>query len=115
MPDDLTSKHGAHRALKIDVAKYQAMIDDPGLSEDQKREFIEALWTIVIAFVDLGFELHDTDLACGKLSHPDDPTFGSEPDVVVLETFLASKFESASAAVDAKNTKESVHEDKTKT
>jgi hypothetical protein len=28
------------------------------LSEVQKREFLEALWSIVIAFVDMGFGVH---------------------------------------------------------
>jgi len=34
---------------------YQDYLDDPSLSDDQKEEIIHALWTIIIAFVELGF------------------------------------------------------------
>ena len=48
----------SRRRLEIDVEKYQALLDDPSLTEDQKRQLIEALWSIIVAFVDLGFGVH---------------------------------------------------------
>ncbi len=48
----------SRRMLEIDVEKYQAFLDDPSLTEDQKRQLIEALWSIIVAFVDLGFGVH---------------------------------------------------------
>ena len=56
----------AKPSLEIDMARYQAYLDDPALTPDQKTEVIEALWTIITAFVQLGFGVHPTQLACGK-------------------------------------------------
>ena len=53
-------------SVEIDVAKYQAYLDDPALSEDQKEEIIKALWSIMVAFVDLGFGVHPAQEVCGK-------------------------------------------------
>ena len=53
-------------SVEIDVAKYQAYLDDPSLSEDQKEEIINALWSIMVAFVDLGFGVHPAQEVCGK-------------------------------------------------
>jgi len=43
------------RLVEIDTAKYQKYLDDPSLSEGQKEEIIMALWSIITAFMDLGF------------------------------------------------------------
>jgi hypothetical protein len=45
-------------ALTLDVARYEAMLADPALSEAERTAFLEALWGIVVAFVDLGFDIH---------------------------------------------------------
>lgn len=63
----------AKPSLGIDTAKYQAYLDDPSLSEVQKEEIVEALWSIIVAFVDLGFCVHPLqevlgEKACGKLA-----------------------------------------------
>ena len=54
------------RSVEIDTAKYQKYLDDPSLSEEQKEEIIMALWSIITAFVDLGFGVHPAQEACGK-------------------------------------------------
>ncbi len=41
--------------LPFDPAKYLNYIDDPHLTDAQKKAFLETLWTIMSAFVDLGF------------------------------------------------------------
>lgn len=40
MADDLKTAIEPRRCLTIDVAKYQGVIDDPDLTEDQKRQFV---------------------------------------------------------------------------
>lgn len=45
-------------SLSVDVDYFQSVIDDPSVSESQKREYIENLWSIVVSFVDLGFGVH---------------------------------------------------------
>ena len=44
--------------LHIDVEKYQSYLDDANISDEQKTEMIEILWSIVVSFVDMGFGIH---------------------------------------------------------
>ncbi len=66
-------------SIEIDVAKYQAYLDDPALSDAQKDEIITALWSIMTAFVDLGFGVHPVQQAmdqeaCGQITDEVDPS-----------------------------------------
>lgn len=56
----------ARPVLTVDVQKYQALLDEPGLSEEQKEEFLQALWSIVVTFVELGFGVHPLQEVCGQ-------------------------------------------------
>lgn len=69
MENDLAPSSGTQRSLQVDVAKYQAMLDAPDLDEEQKRQFIEALWQVIVAFVDLGFQVHPVQQACGQVGN----------------------------------------------
>lgn len=40
--------------------------EDAGIPDAQKREMIETLWQIVVAFVDLGFDLNPHQQSCGQ-------------------------------------------------
>ena len=51
-------------ALSIDWDLYGRYLEESDLSDDQKREFIETLWNIMVSFVDLGFGLHPLQQAC---------------------------------------------------
>lgn len=51
----------------IDWEAYLPLIKDGDIPEDQKRELIETLWWIMLAFVDLGFDLHPIQQGCGEL------------------------------------------------
>ncbi|MBL1438169.1 MAG: hypothetical protein COB08_018450 [Rhodobacteraceae bacterium] len=54
--------------LTIDWELYGKYLDESDLSDTEKREFLETLWSIVVSFVDLGFGVHPlqqvTDNAC---------------------------------------------------
>ena len=52
------SVESAKPIVTLDYALYQHYLDDADMSEDQKREFLETLWTIIVGFVDLGFGVH---------------------------------------------------------
>ncbi|MEP1613477.1 MAG: hypothetical protein ABJL72_16345 [Roseobacter sp.] len=52
--------------LTIDWDAYLPFFDDEDISEEDKKELIEALWSIVVSFVDLGFGVHPVQQACGK-------------------------------------------------
>jgi hypothetical protein len=47
-----------HTALTLDIARYEGMLTDPALSEAERTAILEALWEIVVCFVDLGFNKH---------------------------------------------------------
>ncbi len=55
-----------HSRLGIDLDHYQTFLDDPALTPNQKEEIVGALWTIITAFVELGFGVHPVQQACGK-------------------------------------------------
>lgn len=46
------------RSLSIDFERYERFLAQSDLTADQKREFIETLWSIIVGFVDLGFGIH---------------------------------------------------------
>ena len=68
-------------SLSIDWEFYAAMLEESDMPMDQQKELIETLWSIVVAFVDLGFEVSPVQQICGESSDPlaDDP-----PDIVSL-------------------------------
>ena len=57
---------GHHSWLEIDFDNYQSYLDDPALTPEQKQDIVCALWTIISAFVELGFGVHPVQQACGK-------------------------------------------------
>lgn len=52
--------------LTVDVEKYQAFLDGSDMTEVQKQEFLQALWSIIVSFVELGFGVHPLQEVCGK-------------------------------------------------
>lgn len=50
-------------SLEVDVDYYQAIIDDPEISDARKRELIAIIGRIVLQFIDLGFGVHPVQAA----------------------------------------------------
>lgn len=67
-PEDLRVKFeaAARRIIKVDVERYQAYLDGTSMTDQQKRDFLQAMWLVMISFVELGFEVHPIQHACGK-------------------------------------------------
>ena len=67
-PEDLRVKFeaAARRIIKVDVARYQAYLDGTGMTDQQKKDFLQAMWLVMISFVELGFEVHPIQDVCGK-------------------------------------------------
>ncbi|WP_285674169.1 hypothetical protein [Paralimibaculum aggregatum] len=55
------------KIVEIDWAFYETYLAEADLTEDEKRQFLEALWSIVVAFVDLGYGIHPVQEVCGQL------------------------------------------------
>lgn len=69
-------------ALTIDWALYETYLEDSDLSEEDKRAFIEALWSIMVRFVDMGFRLSPVQEICGEISPLDALTGKAASDMV---------------------------------
>ena len=50
-------------ALSIDWRLYEHHLAEDDLTDQEKREFIEALWYIIVSFVDLGFGIEPVNHA----------------------------------------------------
>lgn len=69
----MTGVHGApvaetegtplKNALTFDAHQFCHFLADSDWTEEQKIEFIEVLWQIVVSFVDLGFDLNPVQRA----------------------------------------------------
>lgn len=61
----------SRRVITVDVKQYEAWLDSTDLTPAQKAEFIEALWSIVMAFVELGFGVHPLQVDRDRTLKPD--------------------------------------------
>jgi hypothetical protein len=52
--------------LAFDADKYAPYVADFDMSEEQKQELLETLWSIMQTFVNLGLDISKADL-CGQL------------------------------------------------
>lgn len=68
-------------SLTIDWELYAAMLEDSDMPLEKQKELIETLWSIVVAFVDMGFGLNPIQQICGEA---DDPLPDDPPDLVPL-------------------------------
>ncbi|WP_366555355.1 hypothetical protein [Aquibaculum sediminis] len=60
----------AKPTLAVDVARYEEYLAGSGMSDAEKQEFLEAVWSIIWNFVELGFGVHPLQEAgpeiCGQ-------------------------------------------------
>ena len=78
-PDSI-SKNGLP-ALSIDWELYGQYLDDSDLSEAGKRACIQALWSIMVGFVDMGFRLAPVPDVCERIlsTNTTDGKSGAKP------------------------------------
>jgi len=57
---------GAFPALAFDAEEFCQYVADYELTEAQQAELLEALWAIMVAFVDIGFCIHPVQQASGS-------------------------------------------------
>ncbi|MCB9958711.1 MAG: hypothetical protein H6843_08925 [Rhodospirillaceae bacterium] len=81
----------ARPIMTIDLEKYQSLLDDPRLSDEHKEEFLEALWSIVVAFVELGFGVHPLQEVCEQNQPTDEKTSKDAFDLVRSEESESDK------------------------
>jgi hypothetical protein len=49
--------------IEIDWDKYAKHLEGSDIPESEKQEFLETLWSVIVSFVDLGFEVHPVQQA----------------------------------------------------
>lgn len=59
-------EEGSQRAVNVDLDAYKAYLDDPALSDAEKDQIVDALWKIVVCFVDLGFGMSPVQEVWGQ-------------------------------------------------
>jgi len=59
---DLTARQKTqdHGAPQRSFDDWDQALSLEGFSEEQKKEFLKALWSIIVSFVDLGYGIHPT-------------------------------------------------------
>ncbi len=82
--------------VEVDYERYAHLFDDPALTEEQKREFAQTLWSIIVEFASLGFGIHPLQQAqtpCGKLREKLSKPPLKAPDALYLKhQFLTQHF-----------------------
>ena len=81
MPHPPNDKPMSRPSLSIDWELYAAMLEESDMPLEQQKELIETLWSIVVMFVDLGFNLSPVTQICGE---PEDALSDDPPDLVSL-------------------------------
>lgn len=59
------SEKQPNTALSLDVEAYRHLVAGDGTSRAEETRLIEAVWAVVVSFVDLGFGLHPVQQAMG--------------------------------------------------
>ncbi|MEL6667046.1 MAG: hypothetical protein AAFQ24_13030 [Pseudomonadota bacterium] len=58
--------------VEFDIEKYRPYLEDESLTPEQATALLTALWQIMTSFVDLGFNIHPVQQACGQINHDAD-------------------------------------------
>ncbi len=51
-------------ALKLDYDRYDELFDSLEISDEEKREYLETIWSVVVAYIDLRLSNHPVQQVC---------------------------------------------------
>ena len=71
-------------AIQFDARAFAHFLAESDLTEAQKLEYIQTIWTIALQFIDLGFGIHPIQQACGQFD--DVAALGGEADSDVVDS-----------------------------
>lgn len=91
--------------LEIDYDLYAEMLKDSDMTDAQKREFLGALWQVIINFVDLGFGVHPLQSV-----HKGDEKVSKELEDAIADMVSSSQSTQPTFKRVARQTKASVRE-----
>jgi len=81
--------------LEIDLDYYAAMLESSDASNTQKLEFLEALLSIMVNFVDLGFGVHPLQQARAGENRDEDGDGDGDEEAKALDEAIASMLRSS--------------------
>ncbi|GEM_PF-1387200 len=70
---------------KLDIKKYQPHIEEFDLTDEEQRNLLETLWSIMTSFVDIGFGVDVVQLLFKRAASD---SFNSEPDALEIKDQL---------------------------
>ncbi|MFQ3244100.1 MAG: hypothetical protein ACI9SP_000725 [Arenicella sp.] len=63
-PPELKSDDRPWPTLTIDYELYEKMLEESDASNEEKRNFIDAIWAVTVAFASLRFGVHPVQQIC---------------------------------------------------
>lgn len=70
--NDMVTDHAETPPLRLNPEDYEQQLAAFDLTETEKEDLLEALFQIIVNFVDLGFGIHPIQQACGQVQQSDD-------------------------------------------
>ena len=64
--------------LKVDWEVYAEALANSEMNEQEKKEFIEMIWSIVVSFVDMGFDVHPVQQVYEQSKIDNEPLIDTE-------------------------------------
>lgn len=85
--------------IAVDYDRYAHFLEHSDGTEEQKLEFLQAVWSIIVNIVDLGFGVHPLQQACGQVESIGRNAPSSGPDALYLKDHsITEKFEQSTDA-----------------
>ena len=83
----------AKRVITVDVEKYQHFLDGSDMTDAQKEEYLQTLWSIIMNFVELGFGVHPLQEVCGQIAENGGESADPDSDALKSEEHEEKKYE----------------------
>lgn len=91
-------QHGL--AIQFDAQEFAHFLDESDLTHEQKLEYIQTVWQIVLQFIDMGFGIHPLQQACGQIDEAAVLCGAADSSMVSFShSTICNDFESSSASL----------------
>lgn len=107
---ELPSAASDKPVITVDYDRYAHYLDGTDLTDEQKQEYLQALWSIIVEFVSLGFSVHplqQAENACGKFEENSSNSALEATDQLYLDhKILSENFQDLAAPLNDAGQKE---------
>jgi len=111
-PTGASHPASGYQVLTFDAQTYCEYLSGFDLSEAEQAQVLEALWAIMVAFVDLGFRIHPVQQAAGEPGDTMTETVvpRSGPMLPLMENLTTPTIKTAEAGISVKRRRERNHD-----